>query len=235
MRSRAGLFIVLAAALMMSLGGNIAQAYQAGDKVDIEWSGAWYPGRVKEAKDGKYFIAYEGYDSSWDEWVGTERLRLPGGEEPSPAAEAPVSAPSEAVRAPGKTPKPAVVAEQPKEITIRKSGSIWAVISPQGTIRVNGSIEGEVAENGNVRVSGMNSGEIDAGGTIRKNGMIVGSIESDGTLRGNGSTVGSIENNGTIRNQNMIWGEANQSCKSRRNRHAVAAVVVFFAGADFGF
>lgn len=231
MRSSAGLFVVLAAVLMLSLGDSIALAYQAGDNVDIEWSGAWYPGRVKEIKDGKYFITYEGYDSSWDEWVGTERLRLPGGGQLSPVAEAT----GETIQAPGKTLETAAVAEQPKEITIRKSGSIWAVISPQGTIRVNGSIEGEVAQNGNVRVSGMNSGEIDAGGTIRKNGMIVGSIESDGTLRRNGSTVGAVENSGTIRNQNMIWGEADRSCKSRRNRHAVAAVVVFFAGSDFGF
>jgi hypothetical protein len=54
----------------------------AGVKPDclVEWRGAWYPATVLELslKEGKprYRIHYLGYDASWDEWVGSERIRL---------------------------------------------------------------------------------------------------------------------------------------------------------------
>lgn len=47
-----------------------------GDAVDIEWHGTWYPGSVLEVKQqGRYKIHYDGYDSSWDEIVGPDRIR----------------------------------------------------------------------------------------------------------------------------------------------------------------
>lgn len=54
----------------------------AGVKPDCltEWHGAWYPATVlkQSMKDGRptYQIHYLGYDASWDEWVGSERVRL---------------------------------------------------------------------------------------------------------------------------------------------------------------
>ncbi|MGV3658494.1 MAG: Tudor-knot domain-containing protein [Chitinophagaceae bacterium] len=56
----------------------LAQDYKKGTKVEILWSGSWYKGSVIEVKDSKYKITYEGWSSSWDEWVGRDRLRLPG-------------------------------------------------------------------------------------------------------------------------------------------------------------
>ena len=232
------------ATLGIWLVGSAALAFDAGDKVEIEYGGTWYAGQVKEVQDGRFFISYDGYDSSWDEWVESARLRVPeaaAGNDAVASEEAavePEAAPA-AEEAAAAEPEDAAPAEaEPEglpEITIRKSGSIWATVSPDGTIRVNGSISGEVEENGNVRVSGMNSGEIDSSGTIRKGGMIAGSIDSDGTLRANGSIVGSVDGDGTIRSNGSIWGEADQNCGGERNRNAVAAVLVFFAGSDFGF
>lgn len=49
--------------------------YQAGEAVEILWSGTWYNGKVLEVKDGTYKITYAGYSSSWDEWVEPKRLR----------------------------------------------------------------------------------------------------------------------------------------------------------------
>ena len=227
--------ILAVAALFIS--GVAAWAFDVGDKVEIDYGGTWYPGQVKEVKAGQFFVSYDGYDSSWDEWAGSERLRVPeaaaeetaAGEEAAPPAEEAVAEES-AEEAPAEA-----VAEEIPEITIRKGGSIWAVISPDGTIRVNGSISGQAEADGNVRVSGMNSGEIDSSGTIRVGGSIAGSIDSDGTLRANGSIVGSVDGDGTIRSNGSIWGEADQSCQGERNRNAVAAVLVFFAGSDFGF
>jgi hypothetical protein len=56
-----------------------AAAWKAGDKVDIEWKGSWWQGEVLEVKDGKYKVHYTGWSNSWDEWVGSERLRAPSG------------------------------------------------------------------------------------------------------------------------------------------------------------
>ena len=235
MKSRFTLWMTIALAILATfLTSGIAAAFQAGDKVEIEYGGTWYPGNVKEAKAGQFFISYDDYDSSWDEWVGSERLRVP-----ETAAESNSTDGEEAVSdeetATGDSSDETVAVDEPQEITIRKGGSIWAMVSPDGTIRVNGSIEGEVEDSGNVRVSGMNSGEISSDGTIRKSGSIVGSIESDGTLRANGSIVGSVETDGTIRNNGSIWGSADACCPGDRSRNAVAAVLVFFAGSDFGF
>lgn len=49
--------------------------YAAGDQVQIEWNGSWYPGRIVEAAGARYKITYDGYASSWDEWVEVSRLR----------------------------------------------------------------------------------------------------------------------------------------------------------------
>lgn len=52
-----------------------------GQSVDIEWQGSWYAGMVVDGPrpDGTCYITYDGYDSSWDEWVTPDRLRLVGG------------------------------------------------------------------------------------------------------------------------------------------------------------
>ena len=236
--------IALAVAALFFLS-PIALAFNAGDPVEIEYGGTWYAGKVKEAKDGQFFISYDNYDSSWDEWVDSARLRAPEATtteetvsaEESAVTEEATAAEEEGAAVDGEEEAPAEAVDESgiQEITIRKGGSIWATVSPDGTIRVNGSIEGSVEENGNVRVSGMNSGEISSDGTIRKGGMIDGEISSDGTLRANGSIVGGVESDGTIRNNGSIWGDSDNCCPSERSRNAVAAVVVFFAGADFGF
>ena len=228
-------FAILALAVLLSFGGT-AFAYDVGDKVEIDYGGTWYPGQVKEINGAQYFVGYDGYDSSWDEWVGSERLRAPEADAEEVAATEETAAEETAVEEPAEeTPVESAEAADFLEITIRKSGSIWATVAPDGTIRVNGSISGQVEESGNVRVSGMNSGEIDADGTIRKGGMIAGAIDADGTLRANGSIVGSVDADGTLRSNGSIWGEADQNCGNERNRNAVTAVLVFFAGSDFGF
>jgi len=52
-----------------------ASTLQKGDPILIEWRGTWYSGRLLEQKDGKYFVGYDGYSSSWNEWIGPERVR----------------------------------------------------------------------------------------------------------------------------------------------------------------
>jgi hypothetical protein len=55
--------------------GTPAPAYAVGEKVKVQWKKAWYKATVKEVKDGKFYIHYDGYENSWDEWVSTSRIR----------------------------------------------------------------------------------------------------------------------------------------------------------------
>ncbi|GMV39516.1 MAG: hypothetical protein AMXMBFR64_12320 [Myxococcales bacterium] len=52
-----------------------AGSWSVGDALQVEWKGSWFPASILEAKDGKYKIHYDNYDSSWDEWVGPERMK----------------------------------------------------------------------------------------------------------------------------------------------------------------
>jgi hypothetical protein len=47
----------------------------AGAAVQVEWRGRWYPATVLKRTSKRALIHYDGYDSSWDEWVGPARLR----------------------------------------------------------------------------------------------------------------------------------------------------------------
>lgn len=55
-----------------------SQNYTAGSKVEIKWGNTWYAGAIKEVKGDEYKIGYDGYSSTWDEWVKKDRLRTPG-------------------------------------------------------------------------------------------------------------------------------------------------------------
>ncbi|MBI2392223.1 MAG: hypothetical protein HYV09_21730 [Deltaproteobacteria bacterium] len=48
-----------------------------GAPVSVEWKGSWYPATILSIENGRYFVHYDGYDNSWDEWVGPERVRDP--------------------------------------------------------------------------------------------------------------------------------------------------------------
>jgi hypothetical protein len=52
-----------------------SRSFYEGDSVQVLWKGNWWPAHVLKAKGGLWKIHYDGYDSSWDEWVGLERLR----------------------------------------------------------------------------------------------------------------------------------------------------------------
>jgi len=47
-----------------------------GTKVLVEWKGKWYSSTILGSKNGSHLIHYDGYDSNWDEWVPSERLKL---------------------------------------------------------------------------------------------------------------------------------------------------------------
>ncbi len=52
-------------------------AQKINEKVQIESKGAWYDGKILKvnAEEGTYFITYDGWDESWNEWVTSDRIR----------------------------------------------------------------------------------------------------------------------------------------------------------------
>lgn len=59
----------------MLFTATAAHAQKANDAVEIEHNGTWYPGKILKTDGDKYFITYEGWSESWNEWVGKDRLR----------------------------------------------------------------------------------------------------------------------------------------------------------------
>lgn len=51
--------------------------FSVNEQVEIEWKGSWYPGVILKTDGDRYFIHYDNYDDSWNEWVTLKRLRSP--------------------------------------------------------------------------------------------------------------------------------------------------------------
>jgi hypothetical protein len=43
--------------------------------VEVLWKKKWYPATVLKVKEGIHLIHYADYESSWDEWVASKRIR----------------------------------------------------------------------------------------------------------------------------------------------------------------
>lgn len=54
--------------------------YDINSIIEVEWEGVWYPARIIKIQDCFHFIAYEGYEDYWNEWVTSERIRLKNNE-----------------------------------------------------------------------------------------------------------------------------------------------------------
>ena len=58
--------------------GQASRTYKVGEKISVRWHGQWFAAEVVEvgkgAQAGKYYIRYMGYDASWNEYVGPDRI-----------------------------------------------------------------------------------------------------------------------------------------------------------------
>ena len=57
-----------------------SNAFVAGQQVKAEWNESWWDARIREVRSGNsqeglYLIHYIGFDSSWDEWVDSSRIK----------------------------------------------------------------------------------------------------------------------------------------------------------------
>jgi hypothetical protein len=60
--------------------GDPDATYAAGERVLVFYAGKFYPGRVLSVKDRSYQVRYEGFSTSWNEWVTGRRLKRAKGQ-----------------------------------------------------------------------------------------------------------------------------------------------------------
>ena len=44
-------------------------------KVEVLSKGKWYPARILDKRNGEFYVHYDGYSDSWNEWVTASRVR----------------------------------------------------------------------------------------------------------------------------------------------------------------
>lgn len=59
---------------------NASHSFDIGQQVKVEWNGSWWDALIREIKSGEaqenlFLIHYVGFDSSWDEWVDSSRIK----------------------------------------------------------------------------------------------------------------------------------------------------------------
>ena len=79
-RSKIFLMVI---AVMIFVGATMigvahAKICSVGDSAQVLWKGKWYSAHVMKAKGDQCYIHYDGYSTSWDEWVGADRIRIAG-------------------------------------------------------------------------------------------------------------------------------------------------------------
>ncbi|MBT3181609.1 MAG: RNA-binding protein [Deltaproteobacteria bacterium] len=52
-----------------------AKECSVGDRAEVLWKSKWYAAQVKKVEGARCYIHYDGYADSWDEWVGSKRIR----------------------------------------------------------------------------------------------------------------------------------------------------------------
>jgi len=72
------ILVVTLLLFILAVSGEAVAGCSSGDKADVLWKGTWYAATVLQANGDQCFIQYDGYDASWNEWVGPDRIRLKG-------------------------------------------------------------------------------------------------------------------------------------------------------------
>ncbi len=55
--------------------GDPRATYRPRQSVEAWHAGRWYPAHVHSASADRYFITYDGFSVSWNEWVSARRLK----------------------------------------------------------------------------------------------------------------------------------------------------------------
>lgn len=60
--------------------GDPNATYVAGELVSVFYDGKFYPGRVLSVHGRTYHVRYDGFSTSWNEWVTGRRLKKAAGQ-----------------------------------------------------------------------------------------------------------------------------------------------------------
>jgi len=77
MKKLLSLAILVASALACSHSA-LAALCQEGESAQVLWKGYWYSATVLKTKPESCYVHYRGYNDSWDEWVGADRIKVHG-------------------------------------------------------------------------------------------------------------------------------------------------------------
>jgi hypothetical protein len=189
-----------------------AADYAPGAVVEVDYGGSWYPATVLKASPGKWLIHYDDYDSSWDEWVGADRIRF--GEASSPDA---------------------TVYYDPYEIGIELADGSKVRLRSDGIIERDGKEIGRMdATRSGVSVRGKEMGHIDARYNIVAGGKVVGNLSpEDYSIRRGGKTIARFEDDALLLGE-ALKGTASMYDGSYADPETVALYFIFF-DPDFGF
>ncbi len=67
--------VLMAAMFLLAASSSALADWKKGDTLEVEWKGKWYKANILEVKEGKYKVHYDGFESSWDEFVPLSRMR----------------------------------------------------------------------------------------------------------------------------------------------------------------
>lgn len=70
------IFTMVVGILMFSMLS--AQTYNVNDKIEGLDQGKWYKATILKTDGTKYFVHWDGYSSSYDSWLTTDKMRTPG-------------------------------------------------------------------------------------------------------------------------------------------------------------
>ncbi|MCY7389654.1 MAG: hypothetical protein LH481_16630 [Burkholderiales bacterium] len=76
MKIRKSIQLIGALVIFVASTSAFAELCVVGKKTEVLWKGSWYKASILEAGKNTCFVTYAGYDNSYDEWVGPERLRI---------------------------------------------------------------------------------------------------------------------------------------------------------------
>ena len=59
------------------LGTTAIYAQKVNEKVEIQWGGSWYPGKILKINDTDktFLVSYDGWEETSNEWVTLDRLK----------------------------------------------------------------------------------------------------------------------------------------------------------------
>jgi hypothetical protein len=233
-RRRAALLLAL---LAFHAAAGFAQvpagAYRAGQAVEVEYGGAWYPAVVVSVEAAGWRIRYDGYGDEWDETVGAERIRLGAVAAPAPAGAAAV--PADALSAIGAyLGDDGKIYYDPEAIGLTRDGVVVARIDGDRRAYVGDREVGRF-DWGRAwfRAADGVEWEITARGQLKRAGKIVGAFNAADELV-SGDAVVAFLGGGSIYRGDVLWGEA-ADCDGAAPDLTPVALLLAAAFPEFGF